>query len=211
MDFWQNLFRGGLLWGTEAADSAIGSARLFKDLGCRSVLLPGFGYGRNAGPFLDAGLELTGIEIAESAINQARRLGFTCTIHHGSVTEMPFDESMYDAVYCYALIHLLNKYERKRFLSACYKQLRPGGMMVFITGSTDMEIVGKGRRLSRNRFEIEKGLKAYFYNREAMEKEFLPFGLQELNRIDEPLKFLEGAEAMKMWSAFCKKSGSLEE
>jgi len=206
MDFWQRLFLGKTdIWGMEPADTAIHAAELFRASGFKNILLPGCGYGRNAGPFLDAGMSLTGIEIAEAAIQQAREHGFTFPIYHASVTDMPLDEQLYDAVYCYALVHLLNRTERRRFISSCFTRLKKGGMMVFVTGSTEVELYGKGRRLSHNRFEIEKGLRSYFYDREAMVREFTPFGLKELYRFDEPMKFLKEKLTMPMWVACCKK------
>lgn len=42
-------------------------------------------------------------------------------IHLGSVTDMPFDNRLYDGIFCYALIHLLNKTERKKFIREGYE------------------------------------------------------------------------------------------
>ena len=96
------------------------SVEEFKKRGLINILIPGIGYGRNARPFIDKRFSITGIEVSESAINVARANKIDCTIHHGSVTDMPFDSQVYDAVFCYALIHLLNKHERKHFLRSCF-------------------------------------------------------------------------------------------
>ncbi len=56
------------------------------------MLIPGFGYGRNAQAFTDKGIDVTGIEISETAINLARKhFGNRLKIYHGDVSEMPFD------------------------------------------------------------------------------------------------------------------------
>jgi len=60
---------------------------------CKNILIPGFGYGRNAQVFRANGMAVTGIEISGSAIEIARKhYGNNMTIYQGSVTDMPFDE-----------------------------------------------------------------------------------------------------------------------
>ena len=76
-------------------------------------MIPGIGYGRNAKVFIDNGINVTGIEISKTAINLARKQRIDINIYHGSVTELPFDNKLYDGIFCYALIHLLNKYRAK--------------------------------------------------------------------------------------------------
>jgi len=92
---------------------------IFKSEGIKNILIPGIGYGRNAKVFFDAGMDITGIEISKSAIVLAGQNGLNFMIHHGSVTAMPFDDKLYDGIFCYALLHLLNKYERRKFLLDC--------------------------------------------------------------------------------------------
>lgn len=125
---------------------------VFKKNGFSNILIPGLGYGRNALLFLESGFRVTGIEISESAINVARANKIDCTIHHGSITDMPFDSKVYDAVFCYALIHLLNKHERKHFLNSCFSQIKNNGLMIFIITSKMADLFGRGRYLSKDRF-----------------------------------------------------------
>lgn len=63
------------------------------------ILIPGFGYGRNAKLFIENGFDVTGIEISQSAIDLAKTNGLNCMIHHGSVTSMPFDDKIYDGIF----------------------------------------------------------------------------------------------------------------
>ena len=113
-EFWETNFRDKqAMWGSDPADSAITTANLFLEKGLKDVLIPGFGYGRNAKVFTDKGFNVTGIEISQTAIALAKqRHGDHITVHHGSVGEMPFDNNIYDGIFCYALIHLLNEEER---------------------------------------------------------------------------------------------------
>jgi SAM-dependent methyltransferase len=206
MNYWESKFRsGGSLWGFEPADSAISALEIFCKNDLRKVLIPGFGYGRNARLFIDNGFLVTGIEISESAIGVARSNKLNCTIHHGSVTSMPFDDELYDAVFCYALIHLMNSAERKTFLRSCFNQLKDNGLMIFTVTSKEMDLFGRGKQISKDRFEIEPGLKVFFYTPESIVKEFSPFGLYDYKLIDERVKFMNGVAPMKLYFIVCKK------
>lgn len=92
-EFWEASFRDKKeMWGLEATESAKTTAKQFHKAGYGKVLIPGFGYGRNAKAFAELGMSVTGIEISQTAIDLAQHhFGNHLTIHHGSVTDMPFD------------------------------------------------------------------------------------------------------------------------
>ena len=193
------------MWKFEPSDSAIYAAELFKKELINEILLPGFGYGRNAKLFIDNGFKVTGIEISRSAISLAKANGINCTIHHGSVSSMPFDNKVYEGIFCYALIHLLNKRERKHFLTACYKQLIGNGLMVFVVASKKTSLYRHGKYISKDRYEIAKGLRAYFYDSESVLKEFSDFGMIDCKDIEEPVKFMEGEKPVRLKIVICRK------
>ncbi|MDD2303218.1 MAG: class I SAM-dependent methyltransferase [Prolixibacteraceae bacterium] len=205
-DFWEDKFQKiGLLWSFEPADSAIFARDLFAEKGFKSVLIPGVGYGRNAKTFIDNGFEVTGIEISETAIRLARENGLDFRIYHGPVKRMPYGKSLYDGIFCYALLHLLNQNDRRQFLKKCFDQLQPGGMMVFIVVSKENKLYGNGRLVSVDRFLIDKGLTVFFYDSATIEKEFSTYGLLEYCEIDEPVKHMPNEEPMKFWRVVCQK------
>jgi len=207
-EFWDEMFRKiGSAWTFEPTDSAFQTSDLFASEKIKNVLIPGIGFGRNAKPFLEKGMDVTGIEISETAIRLARENGLKISIHHGSVSEMPFDDSFYDGIYCYALIHLLNQNERRRFLKNCYNQLRDGGIMVFITVSKSYtKLYENGQPISKDRFRIQNGLEVFFYNPETILKEFGRFGLVEFTEIEESIKHMPNEEPMKFWMVICRKN-----
>lgn len=207
-EFWDEMFRKiGTVWSFEPADSALQTSDLFASKKIRNVLIPGIGFGRNTKPFIEKGMHVTGIEISETAIRLARENGLKIPIHHGSVAEMPFDDLVYDGIYCYALIHLLNKIERRQFLKNCYNQLGEGGLMVFIAVSKSYtKLYENGKPVSKDRFRIQNGLDVFFYDSASIEREFSPFGLIEYREIEEPVKHLPSEEPMKFWMVVCKKS-----
>jgi SAM-dependent methyltransferase len=205
-DFWEDKFQKiGLLWSFEPADSAIFARDLFAEKGFKSVLIPGVGYGRNAKTFIDNGFEVTGIEISETAIRLARENGLDFQIYHGPVKRMPYGKSLYDGIFCYALLHLLNQNDRRQFLKKCFDQLQPGGMMVFIVVSKENKLYGNGRPVSIDSFLIDKGLTVFFYDSATIEKEFSTYGLLEYCEIDEPVKHMPNEEPMKFWRVVCRK------
>jgi SAM-dependent methyltransferase len=206
-EFWEAMFQKiGQMWKFEPADSAIFASNLFNENGLRKILIPGVGYGRNARLFVESGFEITGIEISETAIQLARENGVNFPIHHGSVAQMPFDDSVYDGIYCYALIHLLNQNERRQFLKNCYNQLREGGIMVFVVVSKGYtKLYGNGKRISKDRFRIQNGLDVFFFEEDSVVREFGKLGLVEYREIDEPLKHMVNEEPMKFWRVVCRK------
>jgi 2-polyprenyl-3-methyl-5-hydroxy-6-metoxy-1,4-benzoquinol methylase len=206
-DFWEHNFKEKqTMWGFEPANSAIMVRDFFTEEKLKDILIPGIGYGRNAKIFLENGMNVTGIEISKTAIDLARtQNNLEIPIYHGSVTEMPFDSKLYDGIFSYALIHLLNNRERKKFISDCYRQLKSGGYMFFSTISKKDSLYAKGKPVSKDRLEVMKGAKLYFYDAESIKKEFGQYGLIDFSEMDEPVKFNNSLLPMKFTIIKCKK------
>src|SRR3989344_1469220 len=202
-EFWETNFKEKQkMWGEGPAPAALFACDYFKERGVKKVLIPGIGYGRNAVPFLEAGMSVTGIEISETAINIAKsEMGINSTIYHGSVTDMPFDNEIYDGIFCYAVIHLLGEEERKKLIADCYTQLANGGTMIFVAASQKEPNYGKGTEIGQNRFEQHGGAQIYFYDETAIRDEFSEYGLQEVREITEKT----GGSEMQFFMAICKK------
>jgi 2-polyprenyl-3-methyl-5-hydroxy-6-metoxy-1,4-benzoquinol methylase len=188
-ELWDETFkRSQLMWGLEPTASALFACDHFSKSGAKDVLIPGVGYGRNAKPFLERGMSVTGIEISETAIGFARsKLGLGITIHHGSVLDMPFDEHRYDAVFCFGLIYLLDAAGRAKLLRDCMSQLAPNSLMIFTVISKEFEMYGKGTKLGEDWYEIHPGIRMYFYDDDSIRREFGPHGLVEITTIAEPM------------------------
>lgn len=211
-DFWDEIFeKEKTNWGFTPSDSAILTKDFFLLKKIKNILIPGIGYGRNAKIFHDNGINVEGIEISKIAIELAKsENGLDLNIHHGSVTDMPFDNKKYDGIFCYALIHLLNKNERKKFIQNCYNQLMPNGYMIFSVASKKASMFGNGRFLSKDRYEMQKGLNVFFYDSESVKDEFKDYGLVEFSEIDEPIKHLENEPPLKLIYVKCRKADSLD-
>lgn len=183
---WESKFaNGGEVWGMQAVESAYLTQAFFEEIGVKSVLIPGIGYGRNAIPFLESGMEVSGIEISKTAVELAHQhFGEKLKIHHGSVNDMPFDDVLYDGIYCYALIHLLDEDERHLLIQNCYNQLAEGGYMVFIMISKESQMYGQGQPIGKDRFQVFQGIHMYFYDLESIENEFGQYGLFEVSKVE---------------------------
>ncbi|CAG9620376.1 class I SAM-dependent methyltransferase [Sutcliffiella rhizosphaerae] len=205
-EFWEESFIDNqMMWGLEPTDSAIMTKDFFVEKNVKNVLIPGIGYGRNAKVFLDNGMNVTGIEISKTAIDLARENGLGLNIHHGSVTDMPFDENKYDGIFCFALIHLLDSKERKKLIEDCYNQLKPNGYMVFTAISKNAPMYGKGRELSKNRYETMNGVNIFFYDELSVKEEFEKYGLVDISVIKEPDKDNENKPPLEFTVITCKK------
>ncbi len=206
-EFWENNYlEEQTNWGFEPSDSAILVKDFFLQQKIKNILIPGIGYGRNAKIFLDHGIKVSGIEISKSAIEMAKtKNGLDLKIHHGTVTDMPFDQKKYDGIFCYALIHLLNRYERKKLIQDCYNQLTPGGYMFFSVVSDQASMFGTGKQISYKRFELMKDLKVYFYDSVSVKKAFKKHGILDFHEIDEPIKHMLNEPPLKCILVKCQK------
>ncbi len=207
-EFWEESFiEKQTMWGFEPSNSAIITKDFFIEKKIKDVLIPGIGYGRNAKIFLDNGINVTGIEISKTAIELAKtQHKLDIPIYHGSVTDMPFDNKLYDGIFSYALIHLLNQRERSKFIKDCYHQLKPNGYMVFSTIAKNDPMYGNGKLLSKDRFEMPHEVKLFFYEPDSIKREFGNYGLADFFEIDEPIKFMENHPSMKFTILKCKKT-----
>lgn len=190
-EFWEEAFKGKQeMWGLQPANAAVSTAELFAEKRIKKVLIPGIGYGRNAQPFLDRGMEVTGIEISAKAIElAAKHYGETLKIHHGAVAEMPFDRIRYDGIFSHALIHLLDENERAKFIEDCYNQLAEGGYMVFTAITKEAPTYGQGKLIGKDRYEQFGGVNMFFYDKHSIQKEFGKHGLVQMETISENYPF----------------------
>jgi predicted TPR repeat methyltransferase len=190
-EFWEfNFVEKQEMWGFEPSNSAVVTKDFFVQNSVKNMLIPGIGYGRNAQIFRDHGIAVTGIEISKTAIEMARKhYGTDMTIYHGSVTDMPFDQHQYDGLFCYALIHLLDAGERSKLIHDCYNQLSDNGYMVFTAISKEAPTYGKGKFISKDRYEIFDRVKMFFYDKESITAEFSKAGLFEITEINENYPF----------------------
>lgn len=199
-EFWEDAFKDKQeMWGFKPAKSAVLTKDLFVENKVKTMLIPGIGYGRNAQIFKDSGMIVTGIEISQTAIDLGQKhFGNDLKVYHGSVTEMPFDNNLYDGIFCYGLIYLLNKEEREKLIQDCYNQLTENGLMVFTAITKEAKTYRQGTYISKDRYEMFGGVRIFFYDRKSIEEEFAKAGLFEITEVVENYPF---------YIIKCKKKG----
>ncbi len=205
--FWEESFeKNHAMWGFEPSISAILVKDFFLEQNIGNILIPGIGYGRNATVFINSGISVTGIEISKTAIDIANANStHPLKIFHGSVTDMPFDNHLYQGIFCYGLLYLLNETQRRKMVNDCYKQLMPGGWMVFTLISKSSPNYGKGKELAKDTFEIGNGGQLFFYDLSTVHEQFEQFGLAEVVEIEEPNSHAIDKPSFKFFLVKCKK------
>ena len=74
-EFWETAFQDKQkMWGDKPIALAEEVAEIYEQQGFRTILIPGFGYGRNARPFYEKGFDVIGIEISTTAIEIAYKI-----------------------------------------------------------------------------------------------------------------------------------------
>jgi SAM-dependent methyltransferase len=186
-NFWEERFRDeGRIWGDSPSRTAVYAIELFNKNGVRDVLIPGSGYGRNANVFARAGFEVTGVEISKTAVSIARQGSSAVRYLHGSVLDMPFDNGVYDGIYCFNVLHLLRKNDRVTFLQRCREQLKDNGVIFFVVFSDKEPGYGTGRMVEENTFESRPGREVHYYTDEDLVSEFHDFEIMATGMMEEP-------------------------
>jgi len=185
--FWEERYLDeGRIWGDNPSSTAVYAIDLFKKAGVRQVLVPGSGYGRNAEAFAREGFLVTGIEISKTAVTLARQNTQGVHYLYGSVQDMPFDDLMYDGIYCFNVLHLFRKVERTAFLQRCREQLKDGGVMFFVVFSDKEPSYGTGRMVEENTFESKPGREVHYYSPENLISEFRDLEILEIGLMEDP-------------------------
>lgn len=202
-EFWErNFIEKKAMWGNEAVLASFKALEIFKAETARNILIPGFGYGRNAIPFINAGMEITGIEISETALRIANeKIADKVQLFHSSVSKMPLNNQVYDGIFCFSLLHLLYPIERKQFINACYSQLNTHGSLIMVTLSSNDNSFGQGDCIGENWYQSPHGLNLFYYSKEKIEQDFSDFHLKACYEYDE-------SNGQTFWFIHAKKSSS---
>jgi len=179
-DFWNNRFLNEKeVWGIQHSKTAEFSLKYFSKYQIKSILIPGCGYGRNAKYFIDNDLKVEGIEISEEAIKIAEKKGLSFKIDQGSILEMPFNDNIYDGIYCFNVLHLLLKKDRISFIEKCFQQLKKEGIVYFATFSEQDPSFGKGNEVEKNTFESRQGRPAHYFTDDDLRNHFDKYSIIE--------------------------------
>jgi 2-polyprenyl-3-methyl-5-hydroxy-6-metoxy-1,4-benzoquinol methylase len=166
--FWNDRFsHRNIMWGIEPSETAIHFEALLREHNYRDILIMGAGYGRNGKYFTGKGYCVDGIEFSETAIHTGRTFAPEIHFIKGDIlnTELP---KKYDAVFCYDIMQLFLRAERKIIVENCIKHCKNNGMIMISCLSRNDVLFGKGAEIEENTFEIAEGLTVHFSDEAEM-------------------------------------------
>jgi SAM-dependent methyltransferase len=179
-DYWNNRFSSkNQIWGGAPSTTASHALAVFRSKNVCEILVPGAGYGRNSRMFSDAGLAVTGIEIADEAVAIARQHDPRTVVYCASFLDLPLAAAAYDAIYCFNLLHLFRENERRLFINKCRTVLRNNGLAFFVVFSDGEKSFGKGTQVEENTFESKPGRPVHYFNEQDLLDHFVGFTVLE--------------------------------
>jgi len=181
----QSIFREGKIWGESPSKSAFYALKLFKKYKLKKILIPGSGYGRHTKLFSANNYKTVGIEISENAIKIAKKFDPKTTFINNSVMEMDIINEIFDAIYCYNVLHLFLTNKRQKFLKQCYYLLKTRGFVFFTVFSEVEPSYGRGKELENHTFESKPGRPTHYFFKEDLINHFNEFKIIETDTIEE--------------------------
>mgnify|MGYP000846762389 CR=1 FL=1 len=184
--FWENRFKQEkFIWGNKPSFSAEVANKFFMTKQYKSMLIPGSGYGRNADYFADIGYSITGVEISTLAINLANK-NKRITYVNSDILNAQFPAEHFDCIYCFNMLHLLQKDDRKKLISQAYDWLKKDGMGFFVVFSELEKAYGKGTMIEENTFETRPGRPSHYFTESDLKEHFSHFAIEKTGIIEEP-------------------------
>ena len=185
-EYWQNRYlKDGKIWGTAPSKTAEHALKLFEGENIRSLLIPGVGYGRNSKLFSNNNFDVVGIEISEDALKNAKNHDLNTKFMLGNVLDMPFDNELYDAIYCHNTLHLFLQKERHMFIRKCYSQLKPNGFVYFVAFSEKEISYGMGKKIEKNTFESKPNRPVHYFSEDDLLDHFEDFSIIKTGLMEE--------------------------
>jgi 2-polyprenyl-3-methyl-5-hydroxy-6-metoxy-1,4-benzoquinol methylase len=167
-EFWNKRFmEKQYIWGNKPCNIAILCEKIFKENDVKDILIMGIGYGRNGKYFIKNGYNVDGIEISEEAINIGKQFAPEINFINGSLLDINLNKQ-YDAIFCYDIMQLFQKNERKMIVKNCIKHCKSNGIIMLSCLSNNDMLFGRGNKIEENTFEIKEGLTVHFSNEEEM-------------------------------------------
>jgi SAM-dependent methyltransferase len=207
-EYWNSRFsKEEKIWGVLPSKTAYIALKLFQKNNIKKVLIPGIGYGRNSKLFSDNDFQVVGIEISEIAYEMAKLFDPKSKIILGSILDMPLNDELFDAIYCYNTLHLFLKRERTFILKNCYESLKKGGFVFFAVFSDKEKSYGEGKKIEENTFESKPGRPVHYFSKNDLIHHFKDNFRIIKNKItvDKEIHGAEGLHYHKLRYIFAQK------
>ena len=203
--YWDSRFNAeGMIWGEQPSKTAYLALDHFRGQDINKLLVPGSGYGRNTRLFSSSGFMVTGVEISAVACGIAAGFDPQTRLFNNSVLDMTADAEIYDAVYCFNVLHLFREAQRKQFIKQCLERIKAGGLMFFTVFSEVEESFEKGENVEWNTFESKPGRPVHYFTEEDLRNHFIGADILETGLVDDPEDHGEGPHVHRLRYIYLK-------
>jgi SAM-dependent methyltransferase len=203
--YWDSRFQAeGMIWGELPSKTAYTALDLFRRQEVNNLLVPGSGYGRNTRLFSSSGFTVTGFEISRVACEIAAGFDPQTRVFNHSVLDMSADAGIYDAIYCFNVLHLFRKAQREQFIGQCLGKIKAGGLMFFTVFSELEESFGKGQSVEWNTFESKPSRPVHYFTEEDLLNHFIGADILDTGLVEDPEDHGEGPHVHRLRYIYLK-------
>ena len=180
--------------GLAALDSVLPKGAKVLDLCC--------GSGEAAAPWLEAGFQVTGLDVSPKVLELAATRYPLLTCIEGLAEDPPCAPASFDAIQISLALHEFPRAERQQVLLSCLELLKPGGWLVVVDLHPAGPLLQLPQQLFCSLFETETAI--------ALLEDDIPKQLEEIGFTTVKQSVLAGA-ALQRVTARCPNGGMLEE
>jgi SAM-dependent methyltransferase len=99
--------------------------------------------------------------------------------HNVSALDMSFNSEIYDAVYCFNVLHLFREDDRHELIRHCAKRVKVNGLLFFTVFSEKEPSYGSGREVETDTFESKPGRPVHYFSKDDLAGHFRFLGILE--------------------------------
>jgi SAM-dependent methyltransferase len=200
-EHWQATFQANSdMYGTGPSQPGAYALGLFAREQTRDLLELGAGQGRDTLAFLRAGLAVTALDYAASALTRLQRAATGArlahrltTVEHDVRESLPMPDRGFDAVYSHMLFNMaLPAAELQSLSGEVHRVLRPRGLHIYTIRHADNAHYGAGTSHGDSMFE-NGGFIVHFFDRALVGRLAAGFTLLDLT------PFEEGGLPRRLW------------
>ena len=198
-EYWDRRYQSeGKIWGELPSPTARHALDIFRRYNVSTMLVPGSGYGRNTRLFSESGLNVTGIEISATAYTMAVEFDPLSRYYNTSALDMSFLEDLFDAVYCFNVLHLFREQDRFHFIRQCIQRVRDKGILYFTVFSEEEVSYGRGNEVEKDTYESKPGRPVHYFSPDDLKNHFDGLEIVDTGIVEDPEDHGEGPHTHKL-------------
>ena len=210
--FWNARYAQGLVYGTEPTSVAPHIADIFHTARVRSLLEAGCGSGRDALFYAREGFQVTGIDLSDEAIAQARawavREGLVLSFIAGDLLIADLQIGAFDAVAAVHVIHLHTEQHRSAIIDRIWHATKLGGLVACANYSTEEAGFSTWQMGPERNTRIDpRGKLVHFFDEQEIRNLFSPtrFDLLKCEQVELAEKPDSGSVVHREWLVIAQK------